>query len=208
MSRLYKAISKYHSFISLTNSKSSTLIHPTTGESYKAINIIKQLSHIANEQSRLRPILGLKQELPNDLASQFKFLRNFESIFAQRAAELGPNNKAIKDFKEWNGDSLEIDFSRFITDSGYRDNIIKFYEPIKAAINIFDVMANSKHYFGYAEAANATIQSLMLASTAYRIANQVSKDVFSKYFNVSKNSKLHQKYLQRVQSFIANRINN
>lgn len=208
MSRLYKAISKYHSFISLANSKSSTLIHPITEESYKAIDIIKQFSHIANEQSRLRPILGLNQELPNDLASQFKFLRNFENIFVQRAAELSPNNKAIKDFKEWNGDSLEIDFSRFITDSDYRDNIIKFYEPIKAAINIFDVMANSKHYFGYAEAANATIQSLMLASTTYRIANQVSKDVFSKYFNVSKNGKLHQKYLQRVQSFIANRINN
>jgi hypothetical protein len=56
----------------------------------------------------------LNQQLPNDTASQFKFLRNFESIFSQRAQELGANNKAIKDFKDKNGDTLEISFSRFI----------------------------------------------------------------------------------------------
>jgi hypothetical protein len=113
----------------------------------------------------------LNQQLPNDTASQFKFLRNFESIFSQRAQELGANNKAIKDFKDKNGDTLEISFSRFIQDANYRDFIIKAYEPIKAAVNIFDVMANSEHYLGYAEALNANIESMGLASTSYKIAN-------------------------------------
>jgi hypothetical protein len=37
---------------------------------------------------------------------------------------------------------------------------------MKAAINIFDVINNSEHYLGYAEALNANIQSMQVASTS------------------------------------------
>lgn len=206
MRRLIKAVSKYRSFAALA--ERSEITSPYDGQKHKVMQVIKKLSHIANEQARLRPILGLNQQLPNDTASQFKFLRNFESIFSQRAQELGANNRAIKDFKDKNGDTLEISFSRFIQDANYRDFIIKAYEPIKAAINIFDVMANSEHYLGYAEALNANIESMGLASTSYKIANQVSKDILNKYFKVARNGTLHDKYIKRVQKFVANRINN
>lgn len=206
MRKLLRAVAKYKSFASLA--EYSEIVSPYDGQKYKVIQVIKKLSHIANEQARLRPILGLNQELPNDTASQFKFLRNFESIFSQRAQELGANNKAIKDFKDANGGTLEISFQKFIQDADYRDFIIKAYEPIKAAVNIFDVMTNSEHYLGYAEALNANIESISLASTSYRIANDVSKNVLNKYFKVARNGTLHDKYIKRVQKFIANRINN
>jgi hypothetical protein len=59
-------------------------------------------------------------------------------------------------------------------------------------------MANSEHYLGYAEALNANIESMSLASTSYKIANQVSKDVLNKYFKVARNGTLHDKYIKRV----------
>ena len=205
MRRLFKEIIKYRNFNRLT--RRSTIESSFDGKKYKVIDLIKKLSHVANEQSRLRPFLGLNQQLPNDIASQFKFLRNFESIFIQRASELSPNNKAIDDFKKANGDSLEINFNKFITDESYREFIIKSYEPIKAAINIFDVIANSEHYLGYAEALNANIELMKSTSTIYRIANNVSKDILNQYFNVSRNGKLHEKYIKRVQKFISYKIN-
>jgi hypothetical protein len=69
-------------------------------------------------------------------------------------------------------------------------------------------MTNSEHYLGYAEALNANIEAMSLASTSYRIANDVSKNVLNKYFKVARNSTLHDKYIKRVQKFVATRINN
>ena len=206
MRKLYKEIAKYRSFMGLA--RVSTITSPYDGERYKTINVIKQLSRVANEQSRLRPILSLNQQLCNDIATQFKFLRNFESIFEQRASELHPKNGYVKSFKENNGGTLKISFQQFIEDPNYRQRIIEAYEPIKAAVNIFEVMTTTEHYFGYAEALNANIQSMKLMSTSYRIADQISKEVLDKYFNVSRNGKLHEQYIKRVQKFINTKINN
>lgn len=204
-SRFRKALSKYKSFIRLCNK--DMVVSPFNDEQYSAIETIKLLSHIANEQSRLRPILALNQSLPNDLASQFKFLRNFESIFKARLKE-APDKEFTERFKEWNDGSLEISFNKFMTDSLYREQIIEFYDEIKAAVNIFDIMDKSKHYFGYSEALNAFIESCKYGSAIYRESDRISKEVLNKYFNVSRNGAAHQKYLKSIMHFLTSRINN
>lgn len=55
------------------------------GQTYHALNIIKQLNEMATEMSLIRPILGLNQQLPNSKENQLAFIRKFEKYFTRKS---------------------------------------------------------------------------------------------------------------------------
>lgn len=215
LKRFIKALRKYHHIQKIAKKSKIT---NDQGEQFLAKDVIRQLNLIANEQSRLRPVLGLNQGLPNDVQSQLKFLRNFESIFTQRIAEMKGGVSRITDdsgeefverLKAVTGrEDTRISFDKFVTNEQYRNDIIQLYDEIKTAVNVFDVMVSVPHYFGYLEAMYALTRSAGLSSKVYQETNNISRDILSKYMDVAKSSSTHAKMVKRIVKFINNKLNN
>ena len=204
--RFIKAMRKYHHMQAISK---KSMVKDSQGNEHRASQVIRQLSMIANEQARLRPVLGLNQGLPNDVQSQLKFLRNFESIFSQRLQEIpGDHSNFIEKLKGVTGrNDARISFEKFVTNENYRNSIIELYDDIKMAVNIFDVMTNVSHYFGYLRSMYALVKTASLSSKVYKEANIISRDVLSKYIDVAKSSTTHGKMTKKIIKFINHKLN-
>lgn len=215
LSRFLKSLRKYKR-ISKTAQR-SWIKSAINGKSYKALDVIKQLNQMANEQSRLRPITTLNQSLPNDIPSMMKFLRDFENIMDDRFEEIPSKEKQNKGLKEvyeefvkinsamLGEDSSKVDFNRFVTDQAYRQFIVNVYDKLKFGVNIFDVMQSNPHYFGYMKAANTQFEMFKSLSKVYRVVDGISKSTLSQFI---KSSKDNQKYIKKTQKFVTSRLNN
>lgn len=177
-------------------------------EEYSPIEILNTLNQVSREQSWLRPVLANNQSLPNSPEEQLSFMRNFENIFMNRLDDFsGDGVNVLEQLQELNGqnaDNNKVNLNRFVTDENYRNSIIKLYDQIKAAVNIFDVMANAKHYFGYLEALNKLINAQLYGSVIYKALNEVSKNIISPYY---KGGKQHNKFMKSTKRFFTKKIN-
>jgi hypothetical protein len=174
--RFVKALRKYHHVKRLADRSEIT---NSDGVKFKAYQVIRQLNLVANEHSRLRPLLGLNQGLPNDIQSQLRFMRNFESIITQRLAEIpGDHSNFVEELQAITGrKDTQISFEKFVTDPNYREQIIKLYDKKKMAVNIFDVVNSVGHYFGYLETMYALTKTAGLSSKVYAESNIISRDI-------------------------------
>lgn len=203
--RFVKALRKYHHVKRLADRSEIT---NSDGVKFKAYQVIRQLNLVANEHSRLRPLLGLNQGLPNDIQSQLRFMRNFESIITQRLAEIpGDHSNFVEELQAVTGrKDTQISFEKFVTDPNYREQIIKLYNKKKMAVNIFDVVNSVGHYFGYLETMYALTKTAGLSSKVYAESNIISRDILSKYVDVTKSST--DKAMRKVVKFITGKLNN
>lgn len=214
LNRFLKSLRKYKR-ISRTAQK-SWIKSVINGKSYKAIDVIKQLNQMANEQSRLRPITTLNQQLPNDIPSMMKFLRDFENIMDDRFKEIPSKEKEAKGLKSiyeefvkvnsvmLGEETSKVDFNKFVTDQSYRQFIVSTYDSFKFGVNIFDVMQSNPHYFGYMKAANTQFQMFRSLSKIFGVVDGISKKVLSKYI---KSASDNQKYISKTQKFVISRLN-
>lgn len=214
LARFLKSLRKYKRIANVA--QRSWIKSSITGKPYKAIEVIKQLNQMANEQSRLRPITTLNQSLPNDIPSMMKFLRDFENIMDDRFKEIPSKEKDKKGLKDvydsfvnvnsamLGEDTSKVNFNRFVNDNAYRQFIIETYDKLKFGVNIFDVMASNPHYFGYMKAADAQFEMFKNLSKVFRVIDGISKSTLSKFI---KSSSDNQKYIRKTQKFVTSRLN-
>lgn len=215
LNRFLKSLRKYKRISRVA--QKSWIESSINGKPYKAIDVIKQLNQMANEQSRLRPITTLNQALPNDIPSMMKFLRDFENIMDDRFKEIPSREKEAKGLKEvyesfvkansvmLGEDTSKVDFNKFVTDQAYRQLIVLTYDNLKFGVNIFDVMQSNPHYFGYMKAANTQFEMFKRLSKVYKVVDGISKSTLSKFI---KSSSDNQKYIRKTQKFVTSRLNN
>lgn len=107
---------------------------------------IDEFAHVyegANEFSQLGKILGLNQGLNTSKEDQYGFERSFKWIIGQRIQAItkkSNKSKYSQDLIDKCNKFGELDVKKFISDEKYRNEIINFYDEIKVAVNIFDLL--------------------------------------------------------------------
>ena len=92
----------------------------------------------ANEFSSLGRGLGINQGAPTTKENLVGWKQFFKNIISNREEALGiTKNGIVQENHDLASERIEFDFTKYLSDEQYRENLINYYDKIKKTINVF-----------------------------------------------------------------------
>ena len=192
------------------------------------IKIFRELSEFTKEVQSFNAVSSLNSGLPNKIEKTFDKINTFESILKNRLKGIRnidslmkkPDAESIKDpkrkeiyesLKALNAENeklgvapMMVSAEQFAFDPRYRAIVIRAYGSVKYMTNVYDVISNSSHYFGYFKALMANFIMDKKICEVVR-STEVIQKLLSKY--PVKDKQAREDRLRKIMSYIQDKIN-
>lgn len=143
------------------------------------IGLLAELEDVSIRSKSLRilgQMLGINQSIKADPESLNKYFENLEVYYNQIISQNGLTSVSNVSFDERIANEIlkrGFDARKFGIDEEYRNVAIDLFDVLKYDINIFDVIANSLHFFEMYKAAIYAEAAINNASKRLRITNKL-----------------------------------
>lgn len=185
---------------------------------HNPLYVIRDLNYQNSEMGRVRSMLSINQGIPNDYSSQLAFVRSFERFIPDRMQELDSETRKatagsdeMKALNEYNASAEvpenTVSFSMFFSDPEYRKLATDAYGKIKYTTNVYKVITDNNHYFGYLKLFSSIYTGMKDTSVVYRSLDEISRDIISGDMNVRKKTDIN-KLLRRSIDYVYKKMNN
>ena len=150
-----------------------------TGSPKLKIELLEELEDVSKRAAAIRVLgqmLGINQSIKADPESLNKYFENIEVYFNKRMIETGAKLEMFKDLDSSIVQNIlkdGLNARRFALDDKYREVAIDMFDKLKYDINIYDVMANSLHFFEMFKAAVYAEKAINNTSKRLRITNKI-----------------------------------
>lgn len=213
-------IEKAQSYLNILDQVFSkdNLVTGSDGRKHNPLYIIKELGYQNNEMGRIRALLSINQGIPNNYSAQLSFIRSFERFIPDRLAEMSAQERkdahkssefeALNQYNSTIGTPADsVSFSMFFSDPKYRKIVEDAYNSIKYTTNVYKVIEDNNHYFGYLKLFSSIYTGMKSVSIVYRELDNISRDIISGDMGIKKSTEI-QRLQKKSIDYIYKKMNN
>ena len=129
---------------------------------------LKVLAEGAEEMRVLGSILGINKGLKPTVAEAETFIETIENLIIDRKKILGMPTTSDD----------HIDFTLFMVDDSYKQEVIEKYEKVKHSVNIPHLLSKAPHFTGYLKTQLIPVTFFMQSSIKYRTLRKLRTDLY------------------------------